>query len=274
MRACGCRSGDHRPDHCTQVAQGAQPEGEAHSRRRRWHRGAIGGWSGAFLVHLSTRQRVPRSWTLTGRLRHAPLLPASLWKALLLLWFVVEDHDTLFILSESVHFLGIGLLAYKLIKKRAAGGASGGRAAAASRRTAWLHLPALRRCLLQGRTLHQSSIGLGVNRRACCMHTACSARLHSWIRPRRPVAAHAGADGCLPGGAPVLLLHDGVRHPHPAGPAHPAGHWLGHLLAARPAARVVPGASRLCRARHLPARQSRSRDARLQHCCRCQLCAG
>lgn len=41
---------------------------------------------------------------------------------LLLLWFVVEDHDTLFILSESVHFVGIGLLAYKLIKKRAAGG--------------------------------------------------------------------------------------------------------------------------------------------------------
>lgn len=43
---------------------------------------------------------------------------------LLLLWFVVEDHDTLFILSESVHFMGIGLLAYKLIKKRAAGGLS------------------------------------------------------------------------------------------------------------------------------------------------------
>lgn len=41
----------------------------------------------------------------------------------MLLWFVVEDHDTLFILSESVHFLGIGLLAYKLIKKKAAGGA-------------------------------------------------------------------------------------------------------------------------------------------------------
>ena len=43
-------------------------------------------------------------------------------QVLLLLWFVVEDHDTLFVLSESVHFIGIGLLAYKLIKKRAAGG--------------------------------------------------------------------------------------------------------------------------------------------------------
>ena len=44
-------------------------------------------------------------------------------QVLLLLWFVVEDHDTLFVLSESVHFVGIGLLAYKLIRKRAAGGA-------------------------------------------------------------------------------------------------------------------------------------------------------
>jgi ER lumen protein retaining receptor len=43
-------------------------------------------------------------------------------QALLLLWFVVEDHDTLFVLSESVHFMGIGVLAFKLIKKRAAGG--------------------------------------------------------------------------------------------------------------------------------------------------------
>ena len=62
------------------------------------------------------------------RRRCRSLLPAAAaaarcLQALLLLWFVVEDHDTLFILSESVHFLGIGLLAYKLIKKRAAGGA-------------------------------------------------------------------------------------------------------------------------------------------------------
>lgn len=52
-------------------------------------------------------------------------------QALLLLWFVVEDHDTLFILSESVHFLGIGVLAWKLIKKKAAGGALRGTAQAA-----------------------------------------------------------------------------------------------------------------------------------------------
>jgi ER lumen protein retaining receptor len=55
---------------------------------------------------------------------HKPLTsPPPNLQALLLLWFVVEDHDTLFVLSESVHFIGIGLLAYKLIKKRGAGGA-------------------------------------------------------------------------------------------------------------------------------------------------------
>jgi len=43
---------------------------------------------------------------------------------LLTLWFVVEDHDTLFVLSESVHFIGIGVLAYKLIRKRNSGGLS------------------------------------------------------------------------------------------------------------------------------------------------------
>lgn len=59
-----------------------------------------------------------------GALRRAdpcpPPLPAQ---ALLLLWFVVEDHDTLFILSESVHFLGIGVLGYKLLTKRNCSGA-------------------------------------------------------------------------------------------------------------------------------------------------------
>ena len=43
---------------------------------------------------------------------------------LLTLWFVIEDHDTLFVLSESVHFLGIGVLAYKLVRKRNSGGLS------------------------------------------------------------------------------------------------------------------------------------------------------
>lgn len=42
---------------------------------------------------------------------------------LVLLWLVIEDHDNLFIMAESVHFLGIGLLIYKLMTKKNAGGA-------------------------------------------------------------------------------------------------------------------------------------------------------
>jgi hypothetical protein len=41
---------------------------------------------------------------------------------LVLLWLVIEDHDNLFIMAESVHFLGIGLLIYKLMTKKNAGG--------------------------------------------------------------------------------------------------------------------------------------------------------
>lgn len=37
---------------------------------------------------------------------------------LFLLWLVIEDHDNLFIMAEVVHFLGIGVLIYKLWTKR------------------------------------------------------------------------------------------------------------------------------------------------------------
>lgn len=42
---------------------------------------------------------------------------------LFLLWLVIEDHDNLFVMAEVVHFLGIGVLLYKLTTKRNAGGA-------------------------------------------------------------------------------------------------------------------------------------------------------
>ena len=45
-----------------------------------------------------------------------------LLQALFLMWLVIEDHDNLFVMAEVVHFLGIGLLAYKLTKKKNAGG--------------------------------------------------------------------------------------------------------------------------------------------------------
>ena len=41
---------------------------------------------------------------------------------LFLLWLVIEDHDNLFIMAEVVHFLGIGVLIYKLWTKKNAGG--------------------------------------------------------------------------------------------------------------------------------------------------------
>lgn len=45
---------------------------------------------------------------------------------------MVEDHDNLFVMAELVHFVGIGLLAWKLLKKRNAGGEAGRQYATAS----------------------------------------------------------------------------------------------------------------------------------------------
>ena len=122
---------------------------------------------------------------------HKPLTPPPPpLQALLLRWFVVVDHDILFVLSESVHFIGIGLLAYKLIKKRGAGGVQ-----STGRRRC--HLPpasaASRCCPTPLPLLSLPSSGPPLLSLPC-----------------RPVPADAGADGSLPAGAPVLLLHDGV----------------------------------------------------------------
>lgn len=43
---------------------------------------------------------------------------------MLLLWLIVDDHDTLFVASEGIHFVGIGALAYKLLKQKNCGGLS------------------------------------------------------------------------------------------------------------------------------------------------------
>ncbi|KAK9866927.1 hypothetical protein WJX84_008096 [Apatococcus fuscideae] len=44
--------------------------------------------------------------------------------ALFLLWLVIENHDNLFIMGETVHFIGIGLLLWKLLQKKNCGGLS------------------------------------------------------------------------------------------------------------------------------------------------------
>lgn len=47
---------------------------------------------------------------------------ALMTQLLLLLWLVIEDHDNLFVMAETVHFIGIALLVYKLVSKRNCGG--------------------------------------------------------------------------------------------------------------------------------------------------------
>lgn len=41
---------------------------------------------------------------------------------LLTLWRTIKDHDTLFVLAEMAHFIGIGVLGYKLQKKKSVAG--------------------------------------------------------------------------------------------------------------------------------------------------------
>ena len=51
---------------------------------------------------------------------------ASSLQGLILLWLIIEDHDNLFVMSEFVHFAGIGALLWKLIKQRNSGGTAAG----------------------------------------------------------------------------------------------------------------------------------------------------
>jgi len=44
--------------------------------------------------------------------------------ALVLLYVAIEDHDTLFVMAEAVHFVGIGFLAYKLVREQNCAGLS------------------------------------------------------------------------------------------------------------------------------------------------------
>jgi hypothetical protein len=46
----------------------------------------------------------------------------ELLQALLILWRTIEDHDTLFVMAEVAHFVGIGLLGFKMCSKRSAAG--------------------------------------------------------------------------------------------------------------------------------------------------------
>lgn len=53
------------------------------------------------------------------------LTTPSQLQTIFLLYLVIEDHDTLFIMAEAVHLAGIGVLAYKLLRKKNCGGETG-----------------------------------------------------------------------------------------------------------------------------------------------------
>ncbi len=42
-----------------------------------------------------------------------------------MLWKTIRDHDTLFVLAELTHFLGIGMLVFKLQARRSVAGRQG-----------------------------------------------------------------------------------------------------------------------------------------------------
>lgn len=43
-------------------------------------------------------------------------------QALVVLYFIIEDHDVLFVLSEACHLTGLAVLIYKLQQKQSAAG--------------------------------------------------------------------------------------------------------------------------------------------------------
>ena len=52
------------------------------------------------------------------------LILASCSVVLLLLYLVIDNHDTLFIMAEFVHFIGIAILAHKLLREKSCLGLS------------------------------------------------------------------------------------------------------------------------------------------------------
>ncbi|KIZ06238.1 ER lumen protein retaining receptor [Monoraphidium neglectum] len=62
------------------------------------------------------KQRSPKEKTALGCVAGLVLL--------IILWRTIEDHDTLFVLAEAAHFVGIGLLGWKIYSKKSVAGLS------------------------------------------------------------------------------------------------------------------------------------------------------
>ncbi|KAL6758653.1 KDEL receptor B [Haematococcus lacustris] len=64
-------------------------------------------------------------WIKTRSVREKTIMGCLLGiLVLLVMWRTIEDHDTLFILAEISHFVGIGVLVYKLQRKKSVAGLS------------------------------------------------------------------------------------------------------------------------------------------------------
>ncbi|GFH12372.1 uncharacterized protein HaLaN_08042 [Haematococcus lacustris] len=62
-------------------------------------------------------------WIKTRSVREKTIMGCLLGiLVLLVMWRTIEDHDTLFILAEISHFVGIGVLVYKLQRKKSVAG--------------------------------------------------------------------------------------------------------------------------------------------------------
>jgi hypothetical protein len=105
----------------------------------------------------------------------------------------IEDHDTLFVLAEIAHFVGIGLLGFKMYSKRSAAGAS-----------------ALCGRLHRGMDGARSNSSVGLTpaqaRTPGQVDPLCAVSARAPPSQHRPVAADADPDHAVPGHPAVLQV--------------------------------------------------------------------
>lgn len=160
-------------------------------------------------------------------------------QTLLILWQTINDHDTLFVLAEVAHFVGVGLLGYKVFSKKSVAGeawaADEARPGGPTAQT-WFcahptppppqpNLPA--GLSLQSQILTATFLGI----RLYCRWAAAGSGQGSAergpcpLRAAMPWRARPQACNSPPAPRPVLDLqhHDGVRRAHAAGPGSVGG---------------------------------------------------
>jgi hypothetical protein len=125
--------------------------------------------------HLCPRQPAARTPVVAGQEaaggRHhaeAPVTPQS--QVLLVLWRTIEDHDTLFVLAEAAHFVGIGLLGWKIYSKKSVAGGWG-------QGTTERHAPGART---------PPAAGARRRRGGCCTPPVCPERPRAIFQRRDP----------------------------------------------------------------------------------------